>query len=89
MPKQTLLQPDLTKKPPRYPKSDLARKVELYSSAYRLAWEQISSTERREQPKIPLRIHESIRRQLKAGETDAHIIAFEALKEALVTEPHY
>jgi len=31
-----------------------------------------------------LRIHASIRRQLKAGETDARVIASEAVKEALV-----
>jgi hypothetical protein len=73
---------------PRNKKSETGLKVQLYSSAYKLAWEQISSAERRERPQIPLRIHASIRRQLKAGETDARTIAFEALKEALVPEPH-
>src|SRR5262249_27273132 len=58
-------------------KSETLRRVELYSSAYKLAWEQISSTERRERPNIPLLIHASIRRQLKAGVTDAHLIAFQ------------
>src|SRR5262249_49786278 len=64
-------------------KRETLRRVELYSSAYKLAWEQISSTERRERPNIPLLIHASIRRQLKAGVTDAHLIAFKALKDAL------
>jgi len=68
--------------------SETGQKVQLYSSAYKLAWEQISSAERREHPDIPLRIHASIRRQLRAGETDAQTIAFEALKEALVPETH-
>ena len=68
-------------------KSKAARRIELYSIAYRLAWEQIPPNQKSERPDIPLRIHASIRRQLKAGETDAHTIAFEALKEALVPEP--
>jgi len=38
---------------------------------------------RREQPDISLRIHASIRRQLKAKETDASVIASEAVKDAL------
>jgi len=67
---------------------DTGRRVAIYSSAYRLAWEQISSTERRERPDISLRIHASIRRQLKAGEIDARVIAFAALKEALVPNTH-
>jgi len=65
---------------------DTARRVAIYSSAYKLAWEQISATERRERPDLSLRIHASIRRQLKAGETDHRAIAFNALKDVLVPD---
>jgi hypothetical protein len=66
--------------------SDTARRIDLYSSAYKLAWEQISSAERRAQPDISLRIHASIRRQLKESETDPRRIAFSAIKDALVPD---
>jgi hypothetical protein len=66
-------------------KSERARKAELYVSAYKLAWEQISPTQKRERPEISLRIHASIRRQLKANETDVRLIASEAVKDALDT----
>jgi hypothetical protein len=57
-----------------------ARNIELYSSAYRIAWKQISPVRKREQPDISLRLHASIRRQLKDGATDPLFIAIEALK---------
>lgn len=63
-----------------------AEKVVLYSRAYKLALEQIPALQRREKPDISLRIHASIRRQLKAGETDARVIAFAAVKDALVPD---
>ena len=44
--------------------------------------------ERREKPDISLRIHASIRRQLKEGETDPIRMAFVALKDVLVPETH-
>jgi hypothetical protein len=66
--------------------SDTARRIDLYSSAYKLAWEQISSAERRAHPDISLRIHASIRHQLKQGETDPRRIAFSAIKDALVSD---
>jgi len=53
-----------------------AKNIELYSSAYRIAWKDI----RREQPDIALRLHASIRRQLMKGITDPRVIATEALK---------
>ena len=53
---------------------------ELYSSAYRMAWIQISPLQRREQPDIALRLHASIRSQLKKGATDPFVIASEAFK---------
>jgi hypothetical protein len=69
-------------------KSKAARRIELYGIANKLAWEQIPPNQKNERPDISLRLHASIRRQLKAGATDAQDIAFEALKEALVPEPH-
>jgi hypothetical protein len=70
-----------------HPKGDLlARRVELYNWAYKLALEQISPDQKRARPDVSLRIHDSIRRQLKAGQTDPRAIAFEALKDALVPD---
>ena len=67
-------------------KGEAARRIELYSSAYKLAWEQISPAERRAHPDISLRIHASIRRQLKQGEMDPRRIAFAAIKDSLVPD---
>ena len=64
-------------------KGEAARRIELYSSAYKLAWEQISSAERRAHPDISLRIHASIRRELKNGADDPYGIASAALKDIL------
>jgi hypothetical protein len=67
-------------------KGEAARRIELYSSAYKLAWEQISPAERRAHPDISLRIDASIRRQLKQGEVDPRSIAFAAIKDALIPD---
>ena len=64
----------------------MAQRAVLYSAAYRLALEQIPPLQMREKPDISLRIHASIRRQLKAGETDARVIAFAAVKDVLVPD---
>ena len=61
-------------------------RLELYSSAYKLISEQIPPLERRARPDISLRIHASIQRQLKAGAINAHYIAFDALKDAVVPD---
>ena len=71
---------------PARPQGARVQRVELYSAAYKLALEQIPALQRREKSDISLRIHASIRRQLKAGETDARHIAFEAVKDVLVPE---
>jgi hypothetical protein len=60
---------------------ETARKVKLYSSAYKLARGQIPPM--RIRPYMFLHIHASIRRQIRAGETDARVIASEAVKDAL------
>ena len=61
-----------------------AQRIEVYSAAYKLAWKQIPALQRRAQPHISLRIHASIRRQLKAGARDPTSVASEALKEVFV-----
>jgi hypothetical protein len=66
-------------------KSETARRIEIYSSAYK----QIPPTEKRARPDISLRIHASIRRQLKAGAKNPNVIAFEAVKDVLVPDTHY
>jgi hypothetical protein len=72
------------REPPRKPYTGgwgkTAKNIELYTSAYTLAWKQISSLQRREQPDTPLRLHASIRQQRKKGATDPRFIATEALK---------
>jgi len=65
---------------------EVARKAEIYISAYKLALEQIPADQKCGQPNISLPIHASISRQLKAGETDAQVIAFAAVKEILVPD---
>jgi hypothetical protein len=57
-----------------------ARNIDLYSSAYRIAWKQISPLRKRENPDISLQLHASIRRQLNEGATDPLSIATEAFK---------
>jgi hypothetical protein len=58
----------------------IARKIELYNSAYRLAWEHISEHQKRERPIIARRLHDSIRRLVEDGATEPLLIASEALK---------
>jgi hypothetical protein len=62
------------------PKRTTARNIELYASAYRIAWKQISPLQKQEQPNIALRLHASIRRQIRKGATDPLLIATEAFK---------
>jgi len=66
-------------------KGGVARRIELYSSAYQLAWRQIPPAERRARPDISLRIHASIRRQLKDGADDPYGIASAALKDVVAS----
>ena len=83
MPKRNPPHVDKTKiwRPNR--KSETARRIEIYSRAYKLAWHQIPADRKRARPDISLRIHASIRRQLKDGAMDPIGIASEAVKDAL------
>jgi hypothetical protein len=58
----------------------IARNIELYNSAYGLAWKHVSELQKREQPEIARHLHDSIRRQLSDGVTEPLFIASEALK---------
>jgi hypothetical protein len=64
-----------------------ARNIDIYSTAYRIAWKQISSIRKHQQPDISLRLHASIRRQLNDGATDPLLIATEAFKDVGEREP--
>ena len=88
MPKRKHTQPPTTRQGNWHKnrKSETARKIELYGAAYKLARGQIPPNLSRELPDISLRIHASIRRQLKANETDVHAIASAAVKDALRVE---
>ena len=66
---------------------NIGQNIQLYGLAYRIAWKQISSIRRREQPDISLRLHASIRRQLDEGATDPLFIATEAFKDFGENEP--
>jgi hypothetical protein len=59
----------------------IAQKIELFNFAYQLAWKHISEDQKRKQPNIARRLHDSIKRQIKEGATEAVFIASEALKD--------
>ena len=59
----------------------IARNVELYNLAYELAWKHISEDQKRKQPEIARRLHDSIRRHLNEGTTEGVFVASEALKD--------
>jgi len=73
---------------PGITKSKKAQKIELYSAVYKLAWEQIPPDQKHARPDLSLRIHASIRRQLKEGARDPNGIALAALKDALLPDTH-
>jgi hypothetical protein len=59
----------------------IARNIDLYNSAYRLAWKHVSELQKREKPNIASRLHDSIRLQIKKGATEPLFIASEALRD--------
>jgi hypothetical protein len=58
----------------------IARNIELYSLAYRLAWPYVSEFQKSVDPNLAVRLHDSIRCQLKQGLAEPVLIASEALK---------
>ncbi|HEX4989963.1 MAG TPA: hypothetical protein VFW91_14390 [Candidatus Binatia bacterium] len=59
----------------------IARNIELYNSAYSLAWKHVSELQKREKPNIASRLHDSIQREIKKGAIEALFIASEALSD--------
>ena len=59
----------------------IAREIELYNSAYSLAWKHVSELQKREKPNIASRLHDSVRRQIENGATEPLFIASEALRD--------
>jgi len=58
----------------------IARDIELYNLAYKLAWKHISERQKLEYPNVATFLHEAIRRQLKQGAVEPVFIAAGALK---------
>jgi hypothetical protein len=61
--------------------AEIARSIELYNSAFRLAWSHISERQKREQSDMAQRLHDSITRLIKEGASLDVLIASEALDE--------
>ena len=59
----------------------IARDIELYNLAHRLAWKHVSEIQRRAHPNIALLLHDSIRQRLKEGTAEPVLIASEALRD--------
>jgi len=59
----------------------IARNIELYNSAYGLAWKHISELQKREKPNIASRLHDCIRREIKKGATEPLFIASDVLRD--------
>ena len=57
----------------------IAKNIELYNLAYKLAWKHISERQRREYPNVTTFLHDDIRSQLTEGASDPVLIAAEAL----------
>ena len=62
------------------PVAGIARNIELYNLAYRLAWKHISERQKHEYPNVATFLHDAIRHQLKEGATEPVFIAAAALK---------
>jgi hypothetical protein len=59
----------------------IARNIELYNSAFRLAWRHIPEDQKRYESNAARRLHDSIRRQIKGGASLDVLIASTALNE--------
>src|SRR5215470_11459315 len=60
--------------------TNIARDIELYQLAYKLAWPYVSDFQKNADPTIALRLHDSIRHQIRQGSAEPVFIASEALK---------
>jgi len=59
----------------------IARDIELYNSAFRLAWQHIPEVQKGYESNAARRLHDSIRRQIKEGAGLDVLIASVALYE--------
>jgi hypothetical protein len=59
----------------------IARNIELYNSAFRLAWQHIPEDQKRYDSNASRRLHDSIRRQISEGASLDVLIASVALDE--------
>jgi hypothetical protein len=59
----------------------IARNVELYNLAFKLAWKYISEHQKLRRPNIARQLHNSIRRELAKGASEATFIASKALQD--------
>src|SRR5262245_39868919 len=62
----------------------VARNVELYSLAYRTAWNHISALQKGQFPNTSLRLHASNRRQIKKGAKNPSLIAAQAVSDVQI-----
>ena len=58
----------------------IARNIERYNVAYRLAWKHVSERQKREYLNVATFLYDAISRQLKEGAHEPVFIAAEALK---------
>ena len=65
----------------RWAIAGIARNIELYNSAFSVAWKHVSELQKRGKPNIASRLHESIRLQITKGATEPLFIASEALRD--------
>jgi hypothetical protein len=63
------------------PMTRIAKNIELYNLAHRLAWKHISESQKCVHPNTAWSLHDSIRRQLKEGAVEPVLIASEALRD--------
>ena len=59
----------------------IAKRVKLYNLAYRLAWKYISEEQKLRRADIAGLLHDSIRRQIREGATEAVFIASQSLED--------
>ena len=65
----------------RMPMTGIAQNVELYNLAFKLAWKYISEHQKLHRPDIARQLHDSIKRELAKGASEATFIASKALQD--------
>ena len=65
---------------------EIARRLELFNLAYRLAWSYVSTHPELRTADAPSKLSNSINRQIKAAATSPAVIAAEAVKQIQNTD---